>query len=141
HLLRIWRNGRARCEERWMDEHMQLTQGRSVLFEHDFADENSKPLSWWTVKHANYAVREVADTLLARQAQQAASRRSGRHLLYRGVPRFVRPSLYFAYRYFVKLGFLDGVAGLQWHVLQGFWYRFLIDSILEDVERRAAAEG
>ena len=57
------------------------------------------------------------------------------------MPRFVRPLLYFAYRYFVRLGFLDGVPGLIWHVLQGFWYRFLIDSILYDVERRAAAEG
>jgi glycosyltransferase involved in cell wall biosynthesis len=141
-LLRIWRNGRARCEERWMDEHMQLSHGRSLLFEHDFADDNSKPLSWWITKHTNYAVREVADTLLARQQQeQAGSRRNPKQLLYSNVPRFVRPGLFFVYRYFLKLGFMDGVAGLQWHVLQGFWYRFLIDSILADVERRAAAEG
>ena len=61
--------------------------------------------------------------------------------MYRGIPRFVRPTLFFVYRYFVLLGFLDGVPGLLWHVLQGFWYRFLIDSILFDVERRAAAKG
>lgn len=150
HLLRVWRRGRARCEERWMDEHMQLSAGRSVLFQHDFADDNLKPLSWWITKHAGYAVREVADVLLARSAGQGGQVRQNRDNLlmrwlkrffYGAIPRFVRPLLYFCFRYFVRLGFLDGAPGLIWHVLQGFWYRFLIDSILYDVERRAAALG
>jgi glycosyltransferase involved in cell wall biosynthesis len=150
HLLRIWRRGQARCEERWMDEHMLLSRGHSVMFQHDFADDNRKPLSWWITKHAGYAVREVADSLLARSAEQAAAlqagagkRRAGslKQFLYSAIPRFVRPGLFFLFRYFVLLGFLDGIPGLLWHVLQGFWYRFLVDAILYDVERRAAAEG
>lgn len=153
HLLRIWRRGRARCEERWMDEHMLLSDGRSVLFRNDFADDNLKPLSWWITKHAGYAVREVADVLLARHAQasealaQLPTGRDSRRkrwlklFVYGAVPRFVRPGLYFAYRYFLLLGLLDGVPGLAWHVLQGFWYRFLVDTILYDVERRAVAEA
>lgn len=142
-LLRIWRNGKARCEERWMDEHMLLETGHSVMFRHDFADDNLKPLSWWTTKHAGYAVRAAADTLLAQGQRGQPARRAGwlQRLVYGGVPRFVRPTLYFGYRYFVLLGFLDGIPGLLWHVLQGFWFRFLVDSILFDVERRAAAEG
>jgi glycosyltransferase involved in cell wall biosynthesis len=150
HLLRIWRHGQARCEERWMDEQILLSAGRSVTFRHDFADDNQKPLSWWITKHVNYAVREAADTLLAQRRVEAGEphvdadgRRIHRlrRLLYGGVPRFVRPTLYFGYRYVVLLGFLDGVPGLLWHVLQGFWFRFLVDAILYDVERRAAAEG
>ncbi|HET8933616.1 MAG TPA: glycosyltransferase family 2 protein [Polyangiales bacterium] len=150
HLLRIWRRGLARCEERWMDEHIQLSAGRSVMFRCDFADDNLKPLSWWISKHANYAVREVADTLLARSTPEAVEERQTRdnllvkwlkRFVYAAIPRFVRPLLFFVYRYFVRLGFLDGAPGLIWHVLQAFWYRFLIDSILYDVERRAAAEG
>lgn len=150
HLLRIWRHGQARCEERWMDEHMLLSTGHSVLFRHDFADDNLKPLSWWITKHAAYAVREAADTLLAQGQGEESELRTGRgsrrtrwlkRFVYGGVPRFVRPTLYFGYRYVVLLGFLDGVPGLLWHVLQGFWYRFLVDAILFDVERRAAAEG
>jgi glycosyltransferase involved in cell wall biosynthesis len=152
-LLRLWRRGQARCEERWMDEHMLLTRGTSVSFQHDFADDNLRPLSWWITKHAGYAVREVADVLLSRSSQASntvAQLQTGQDsrrkrwlkiFVYAGVPRFVRPVLYFVYRYFVLLGFLDGVAGLIWHVLQGFWYRFLVDAILFDVERRAAAEG
>lgn len=133
-----------------MDEHIQLLAGRSVTFRHDFADENLKPLSWWISKHANYAVREVADTVLARRTSASAEMPQNRdnlrvrwlkRFVYAAIPRFVRPVLFFGYRYFVRLGFLDGVPGLIWHVLQAFWYRFLIDSILYDVERRAAAEG
>jgi hypothetical protein len=28
----------------------------------------------------------------------------------------------------LQLGFLDGKAGLIYHVLQGLWYRFLVDA-------------
>ena len=33
YLLRLWRRGLGRCEERWMDEHMVLSSGRSVTFQ------------------------------------------------------------------------------------------------------------
>ncbi|MET0384490.1 MAG: glycosyltransferase family 2 protein, partial [Polyangiales bacterium] len=155
HLLRLWRHGHARCEERWMDEHIVLDGGRSLMFEHDFADENHRPLTWWISKHAGYALREAVDTVLARRAvspdaavvttlpDDPVSRRK-RWLklnVYARVPRFVRPGLFFGYRYLGQLGVLDGVPGLAWHVLQGFWYRFLVDAILFDIERRAKAEG
>jgi hypothetical protein len=41
---------------------------------------------------------------------------------------FLRAFLYFIYRYIFRLGFLDGIKGLVFHFLQGFWYRFLVDS-------------
>jgi hypothetical protein len=42
------------------------------------------------------------------------------------------------YRYLLRLGFLDGKEGLIFHFLQGFWYRFLVDSMV--FERRKAAK-
>lgn len=53
---------------------------------------------------------------------------------------FVRPFLYFFYRYFIKLGFLDGKEGLIFHFLQGFWYRFLVDAKIYQLEKRAKEE-
>ena len=35
---------------------------------------------------------------------------------------------YFAYRYVLRLGFLDGREGFLWHFLQGWWYRTLVDA-------------
>ena len=34
------------------------------------------------------------------------------------------------YRYFVRLGFLDGWQGSKFHFLQGFWYRFKVDAFI-----------
>ena len=42
----------------------------------------------------------------------------------------MRAFLYFGYRYFLRLGFLDGRAGLVFHFLQGCWYRFQVDALL-----------
>jgi glycosyltransferase involved in cell wall biosynthesis len=150
-LLRIWRRGQGRCEDRWMDEHMVVTSGETRQLEHDLEDRNLNDLRWWTAKEANYALREAADTLLARDggsqdqtAPQDPRSRRKRQLkvhLYRRIPIFLRPAAYFGYRYVVRLGLLDGVPGLVWHVLQGFWYRFLVDSIIYDIERRAKEGG
>ena len=47
--------------------------------------------------------------------------------LWMKVPLFVRPVLYFIYRYFLGLGFLDGRAGFLYAALQGFWLRLVVD--------------
>ncbi len=62
-MLRIFRYQKAVCEQRWMDEHIQLLEGRAVEFEHDFADHNLNNLGWWTQKHNGYAIREAIDLL------------------------------------------------------------------------------
>ena len=59
---------------------------------------------------------------------------------YASLPLFVRPVLYFHWRYFLKLGFLDGKQGLIWHFLQGFWYRFLVDAKIYEIYFRAGKE-
>ena len=43
-------------------------------------------------------------------------------------------------RYFLRLGFLDGKEGLVFHFLQGFWYRFLVDSVLYERRLKIAAD-
>jgi hypothetical protein len=53
---------------------------------------------------------------------------------YGRAPLFVRALLYGFYRYLLRRGFLDGKEGLIFHVLQGFWFRFLVDSLI--YERR-----
>ncbi|HKU45135.1 MAG TPA: glycosyltransferase family 2 protein, partial [Polyangiales bacterium] len=136
HLLRLFRRGFGRCEERWMDEHLLVTSGRTELLEHDLEDRNLNELKWWTAKQANYAVREAVNVLLARERGEALSAKSDRpdrrlrRSIYKRLPPFVGPPLYFSYRYLFRFGFLDGGPGLVWHVLQGFWYRFLVDAIV-----------
>ena len=62
--------------------------------------------------------------------------------VYGRMPLFLRPFLYFLYRYFLRLGFLDGKEGLIFHFLQGFWYRFLVDAKLYEYRKsRLSDEG
>jgi hypothetical protein len=48
-------------------------------------------------------------------------------LVWYRLPLYVRPFIYCVYRYLLRRGFLDGKQGLIFHVLQGFWYRLLVD--------------
>ena len=56
-----------------------------------------------------------------------------------GMPLYVRPFIYFFYRYILRLGFLDGKEGFVFHFLQAFWYRLLVDMNLDDLRRRGPA--
>ena len=151
-LLRIWRRGDGFCEQVWHDEHIKLTQGESVHFNHDLVDHNLNNLTWWTQKHNHYAILEAINLLNYRyhfdNAETVQPRFWGtqdqrmRFLKerYASLPLFTRPVLYFIYRYFVRLGFLDGRAGLAWSVLQALWYRFLVDAKLMEVFLRAGRD-
>ncbi|WP_400767066.1 glycosyltransferase family 2 protein [Methylosinus sporium] len=139
-LLRIWRKGAAKIEQRWMDEHMVLLYGRAVTFYHDFTDHNLNDLTFFTDKHNKYATREAIDVLMTKYricddgpilnaettSVQASAKRWVKSCIYNRLPIWLGPILYFIYRYFFQLGFLDGREGLTYHFLQGFWYRFLV---------------
>lgn len=145
-MLRLWRKGYARCESRWMDEHMLVQQGKVTHINADIADINLNSVTWWTDKHNRYSSREAVDLLLhesrktsdsldASLSRQALIKRWLKIKIYLRMPIGLRAFLYFCYRYFVCLGFLDGKQGLIFHVLQGFWYRFLVDVKVDEVKR------
>lgn len=133
-LLRIWRSGKGRIEQRWMDEHIVLTEGSSVTFEHNFCEHNLNDISWWTNKHNHYATREAIDILSRKyhlfSIDDAVTKKSVltqtslkqfiKERIYNRMPAFSGSLLYFFYRYFIRLGFLDGKAGFAYHFLQGF---------------------
>ncbi|MGA1933798.1 glycosyltransferase family 2 protein [Arcobacter sp. YIC-464] len=148
-LLRIWRYKDGHIEQRWMDEHIKLSKGKTIQFENDLVDDNLNDLTWWTNKHNNYATREAVDVLNIihefLKYDEVDSNFFGtqeerkRYLKkkYANLPLFTRPFIYFLWRYFIKLGFLDGKQGLIWHFLQGFWYRFLVDAKIYEIQKKA----
>ena len=143
-LLRLWRNGKAHCETRKMDEHMELTDGTVVDFDNGFADHNLNNLVWWTQKHLGYAQREAADLMdnafdAGRLNDQAAAKRKLKGH-YAKLPLFWRSFAYFLYRYVIKLGFLDGKPGFLWAILQAYWYRTFVDALIYEQEQRAKTD-
>jgi len=104
---------------------------------------------WITVNYREaYASREALDVLNQRlhlfdpqlaltgeaTAKQAKIKRFLKESIYNRLPFEVSATLFFLYRYIVQLGFLDGRRGLVYHVLQGFWYRFLVGAKLRELE-------
>ncbi|MCK9609086.1 MAG: glycosyltransferase family 2 protein [Methylomonas sp.] len=146
-VLRLFRRGSGRIEQRWMDEHIVLEWGRSCRLQGNIVDDNLNNVSWWIEKHNGYATREMLDLLnlkygfmfsddvMTQQAHgQAKVKRWLKTTVYAKLPMFVRPLLYFLYRYFLKLGFLDGVKGFAFHFMQGCWYRCLVDLKMLEAE-------
>jgi glycosyltransferase involved in cell wall biosynthesis len=148
-LLRIFRTGKALCEQKIMDEHMILSDGETVEFKNDLIDNNIKDLEWWTNKHNWYSNREVLDHQMTveksldkakllengKSTKQAKMKRIVKNNGYYGLPKFFRAHIYFIYRYYIKLGFLDGQEGRIYHFLQAYWYRFLVDAKIYECEK------
>jgi len=153
-LLRLFRRGAARIEQRWMDEHAVLTRGSAVTFKQNFADHNLNDITWWVEKHNGYAVRQMVDflnlehrifaadyTSSSAASSHAMWKRFLRNNVFGRLPLYVRSLLYFLQRYFLRLGFLDGRQGFVFHVMHGLWYFVLIDAKIEDGRAVIAREG
>jgi len=59
--------------------------------------------------------------------------------VYFRLPLYLRPFLYFFYRYIVLLGILDGKVGGAFHFLQAFWFRLVWDMRLEELLKNPPA--
>jgi glycosyltransferase involved in cell wall biosynthesis len=144
-LLRVMRHRTARCEERAVDEHF-VVEGRTARLRHDLLHEDRRPLSRWVERHDQYAT--LAAETLARAGErgavagrwtgtQAERKRWWYDRVYRRAPVGLRAVAYFLYRYLLRGGFLDGREGFLYHLMQGLWYRALIDAKLLELRRRA----
>ena len=146
-VLRLFRYGAGECENRWMDEHIKVN-GKTIKFKNELIDDNHNSLTWWIKKHNNYSSREVVDLLNLEygfmshdtvaslsDGSQASLKRWIKEKVYARLPGGFRAFLYLCYRYILRLGFLDGKEGTAFHVLQGFWYRYLVDAKLAEVKR------
>jgi glycosyltransferase involved in cell wall biosynthesis len=135
--LRLFLTGVGRCEDRKYDQHYMLTgPGTTGQLPGVMIDDIAMSISEWTARHNRWADGEVAELdakneagrLVADPKGNPAQRKRALREKYNNLPLFVRPFLLFGYRYFVKLGFLDGTEGFIFWVLQTFWFRFLIDA-------------
>ncbi|SEA73616.1 Glycosyltransferase involved in cell wall bisynthesis [Thiothrix caldifontis] len=152
YLPRIWKTGYGKIESRNMDEHLVLSGGKFHDFEYDLVDENLNTLDWWSNKHIKYALREALDISLKEELEKKenitskitgsqAERKRFIKNIYLKFPLFIRPSIYFLWRYIFRLGFLDGREGFVWNFLQAYWYRVFVDCVLLEAEKKSSIEG
>ena len=146
--LRLFRKELGKCEDRLYDQHF-LVSGRVGTLRNDYIDAVAADIRSWSIRHVRWAELEAEEILSPSSTiDQVKPRVFGSpiqrrrwlrvRVLYRS-PLLIRAFAYFFYRYFLRLGFLDGREGLIFHFLQGCWYRFLVDATV--VERKLSAES
>ena len=147
--MRLLRKGCARAEVRNLDEHMILSSGVALTLNLDIIDNPLTDLSSWVDKHNRYSTLE-AHAVLSQQDQTTSDfiqpRLWGRRVeqvrwmklrVFYRLPLFIRPLLYFFYRYILRLGFMDGREGFLFHFMHGLWYRILVDGKIIEQRRRS----
>ena len=146
-MLRVFKKDKAEIEKRNMDEHMTLTEGTSVQMKSDCLHQDFKTLHDWIDKHNKYSDREVLDYFAKKDVQEgkklsggARFKRFVKFKIYYKLPMGFRAWLYYCYRYYFKLGFLDGKAGKIFAFLQAYWYRFLVDAKIYERKQQISVE-
>ncbi|NJC26646.1 glycosyltransferase family 2 protein [Neolewinella antarctica] len=143
--LRLYRRSLGHCEAKVYDQHFVVDGVKKIAAKGaDMEDGVMSSLRDFTVAHARWAVFEAVELILSEEdSGEVEARFMGtpiertrwlKNNVFQKVPLFVRSFLYLFYRYFIKLGFLDGTEGLIFHFLQGFWFRFLVDSTIYEIK-------
>lgn len=145
--IKVIRKGHGMSENKAMDEHLIITDGKTISVDGDQTDENLNTLTWWTEKHNRYADREAINMLAMAYGMDnqenevepkffgnGAERKRWLKIRYARMPLYLRPFMNFFVRYILYLGFLDG--NHRWYVLQGFWYRYLVDAKIYEIKKR-----
>ena len=116
-----------------MDEHI-IINGKCKILDGELIDDNKNSLSWWIAKHNKYSSLEALE-MFSKHNEKNKTKLSGNtakrrklKTFYNKMPLQFRALSYFIYRYFFRLGFLDGFNGFLFHFYQGLWYRLLVDS-------------
>jgi glycosyltransferase involved in cell wall biosynthesis len=151
YLLKMFRLGSVRTDARDLVDHHFYVPGKTIKLSRDLLEVNKKEddISFWIEKHNRYATllaeEELGNRLAGREhivkpsLRGAPDQRSLRlKQVWSGLPLYLRPFAYFLYRYFLRLGFLDGKEGAIFHFLHAFWFRLLIDIKLDELQRQGA---
>ena len=151
YLLKMFRPGKVIIDTRDLVDHHFYVAGGVKKLKHDLIEANKKEdnISFWIEKHNRYAALLALEEFRGNKTPQEAiikpsllgtpdQKTLAKKRLWRGMPLYVRPFLYFFYRYFVRLGFLDGKEGAIFHFLQAFWFRLLVDIKLDELQREGS---
>ena len=145
--LRLFKASKGFCEDRLYDQHF-VVLGKTKQLKGFLLDLQLTSIENWTASHNRWSSAEALEILLKSEAEnnqvktlpaslQGDLRMQKRWLknnLYYRSPLLLRVFIFFIYSYFLRLGFLDGKTGLIYHVLQAFWFRFLTDSKIIEMQ-------
>jgi len=146
--LRLFRRAKGFCEEKLYDQHF-VVDGKIGQLQNDYLDVVCADLDIWLQRHIRWAELEARQSLSNDRGgvtvrpkalgNPIERKRWLRNQVYDRAPLFLRGLGYWFYRYFFRLGFLDGKEGFIFHFLQGLWFRLLVDIKLAQLRKTEAS--
>ncbi len=150
YLLKMFRVGFGHSDLNENMDHRFVVSGKTIIWNDGYLkEENLKEnkISFWIEKHNRYSDLVAEEEIERRNTQRVQGVKpmffgspDQRIAYYKSIwwrmPLFIRPVLYFVYRYFFQLGFLDGKQGMIFHYLQGFWFRFIVDVKIYELKKK-----
>jgi glycosyltransferase involved in cell wall biosynthesis len=138
-ILRLFRKDKG-LFQREINEHLVLN-GITGKLNNYFADDNQKPMRFWWKKHIEYAQQEAQSLYQGKLdklqlnlwGSQADRKLWIRYRIWNKLPVFLRPFIYYFYRYIFRFGFLDGFI---FHFYHGLVYYLIIDSFYLEIKRK-----
>lgn len=151
--LRLFRAGRGACEDRLYDQHF-LVPGKTQTLEGLLWDLQATTLEAWTASHNRWSTAEAQEITQQRKGAGSAQtlpaslrgdirmkKRWLKNNVWYRAPLLVRPLAFFLYSFILRGGFRDGRIGLVYHVLQSFWFRFLVDAKIMEMQQAERKEA
>lgn len=133
YFLRLFRYGKGRVENKLMDEHI-IVDGKVEKLEGDLIHYDYKGLDSWLTKHIWYSNLEIEMQGKQKNVINGNQVQKAKRSFYYRLPIFLRARIYYWYRYYGQLGFLDGKEGKIFIYLQAYWYRFVVDAKLYEMK-------
>lgn len=143
--LRLYKKTVGRCENKAYDQHFVLKCGDVKRINGaDIYNAVADNIDNLILSHNKWATLEAKEILSdKREIGEVKEKLFGNPIerrrwlkvnIFEKSPLFLRSFLYFIYKYIIRLGFLDGKEGFIFYVLQSFWFRFLIDAKVYEME-------
>ena len=147
-ILRLVRPEQTRVIPAGDREYFQVS-GIARRLKGHLIHEDQRGLDFWIAKHNR--ISGMAAHKLISSASNTGRDGSGelegrwrvwiRNHIVEKLPLLLQPFVFFIYRYFLRLGILDGKEGLVYYFLHDFWYPFLVAAKTMELKREQEKAG
>lgn len=136
--LSLYKTDLGEIENRNMDEHIVLKRGKTINAQKDSIHLFFRNFTFFVDKYNWYATKEAMDFCEAKRVtrKNANFKTIIKMNIYYKLPMGLRAWLYYFYRYYIRLGFLDGREGKMYAFMHAYWYRFLVDVKIYEHDKR-----
>lgn len=149
YLQKMFRYGKGVSDLNENMDHRFIIEGRSIVWKDAILNEENlkeNNIDFWVQKHIKYSslvAEEEYERMQGLRIQTVKpdffgtidEKKAFLKKLWWSMPLYLRPFLYFIYRFIFRLGFLESRQGMIFHFLQAFWFRLMVDIKIDELKK------